>query len=106
MHVSHGYPGMVWHRLPSFLPNFVLRLLPLSEKQLKTYAATGFVRDVSFRTAPQTTKVSCLALIPFWRRQYQISVNDCLMLRTRPPCSSHPPDIKVAFQQNVKLICA
>ena len=80
MHVSHDVPGMVWHRLPSFLPNFVLRLLPLSEKQLKTYAATGFVRDVSFRTAPQTTKVSCLASF----REALVPI-----LMQRLPCAPH-----------------
>jgi hypothetical protein len=48
---------MVWHRLPSFLPNFTLKLLPLSEAQQKAFQATGFVRNVAFRTSPSASKV-------------------------------------------------
>ena len=55
---------MVWHRLPSFLPNFTLKLLPLSEAQQKAFEATGFVRNVAFRTAPSASKVrsACVQL--------------------------------------------
>ena len=50
---------MVWRRLPSFLPNLRLVLLPFTEAQQATYEKTGFVRELAFRTAPNVNKVSC-----------------------------------------------
>ena len=48
---------MVWHRLPTYLPSFPLRLVPLSEAQRAAYEATGFVKDLVFKTVPRVGKV-------------------------------------------------
>lgn len=48
---------MVWRRLPSFLPNISLKPLPLSEAQQKAFQATGFLKEIAFKTAPSTSKV-------------------------------------------------
>jgi hypothetical protein len=48
---------MVVSRLPAFLPNLRLHLLPLSEAQRAAYEATGFIKDLAFRTAPSVSKV-------------------------------------------------
>lgn len=45
-----------WKRVPAFLPNLTLKLLPLSEAQRSAYEATGFVKDLVFKTTPQATK--------------------------------------------------
>lgn len=50
---------MVWHRLPTYLPSFLLRLLPLSQTQRAAYEATGFVKDLVFKTVPRVGKVNC-----------------------------------------------
>lgn len=48
---------MVWRRLPSFLPNFPIRLLPFTEAQQKEFEASGHLRTVAFRTIPSLSKV-------------------------------------------------
>ena len=48
---------MVWHRLPTYLPSFPLRLVPLSQAQRAAYDATGFVKDLVFKTVPRVGKV-------------------------------------------------
>eukprot|EP00205_Picochlorum_sp_RCC944_P000475 CAMPEP_0182611976 /NCGR_PEP_ID=MMETSP1330-20130603/16230_1 /TAXON_ID=464278 /ORGANISM="Picochlorum sp., Strain RCC944" /LENGTH=386 /DNA_ID=CAMNT_0024831449 /DNA_START=190 /DNA_END=1346 /DNA_ORIENTATION=+ len=46
----------VWRRVPAFLPNLILKLVPLSEAQQAVYAKTGFVKELVFKTVPQATK--------------------------------------------------
>lgn len=48
---------MSWRRLPTFFPNFPLRLLPLSEAQKTALQATGHVEEAVFRTVPSIGKV-------------------------------------------------
>ena len=48
---------MILRRLPAFLPNLSLKLLPLSQAQQEIYDKTGFLRDLTFKTTPQATKV-------------------------------------------------
>lgn len=49
--------GGAWKRVPAFLPNLTLKLMPLSESQRAAFDATGFVKELVFRTTPQATKV-------------------------------------------------
>jgi hypothetical protein len=42
--------------MPSFFPNFPLRLLPLGEAQLEQVKRTGWLPEAAFRTTPNTTK--------------------------------------------------
>lgn len=49
---------MVWRRLPSYLPNIGLKLIPLSEAQQKVFETTGFLKEIVFKTAPSVSKVS------------------------------------------------
>jgi len=48
---------MSWKRLPTYFLNFPLKLLPLSEKQQKTYETTGRLTELAFRTVPSAGKV-------------------------------------------------
>lgn len=48
---------MVWKRLPAYLPNIGLKLLPLSEAQQVAFEQTGFLRELVFKTAPSVSKV-------------------------------------------------
>lgn len=48
---------MVWRRLPSYLPNIGLKLIPLSEAQQKVFETTGFLKEIVFKTAPSVSKV-------------------------------------------------
>jgi hypothetical protein len=48
---------MVWRRLPTFFPNFPLRMMPLSESQAAQIRETGWVREAAFRTEPHVNKV-------------------------------------------------
>jgi hypothetical protein len=48
---------MVWRRLPTFFPNFPLRMMPLSEAQAAQVRETGWVREAAFRTEPHVNKV-------------------------------------------------
>ncbi len=50
---------MSWRRFPTFLPNFPLKLIPLSEAQQTIYEKTGFLKDLAFKTVPQVNKVRC-----------------------------------------------
>jgi ribosomal protein L23 len=45
-----------WRRVPTFLPNLTLKLVPLSEAQKSAYETTGFVKELVFKTVPQATK--------------------------------------------------
>lgn len=54
---------MVWRRLPTFLPNLPIRLLPFSEAQQKEFEATGYLRTVTFRTIPSLGKLDIKALL-------------------------------------------
>ncbi|KDD75429.1 hypothetical protein H632_c689p1, partial [Helicosporidium sp. ATCC 50920] len=48
---------MVWWRLPIALPNFTLKLLPLSEAQQRIYKETGFLRELAFKAPPNVSKL-------------------------------------------------
>lgn len=48
---------MVWRRLPAYLPNIGLKLLPLTEAQQQVFEKTGFLRELVFKTAPAVNKV-------------------------------------------------
>ena len=48
---------MSWRRLPACLPNLPIRLVPLSEPAQKAYEATGFVKQLVFKTVPSVGKV-------------------------------------------------
>ena len=48
---------MGWRRLPSYLPNLALKLLPLDKAATETYAKTGFLEKLAFKVAPSTSKV-------------------------------------------------
>mmetsp|Transcript_10608 Transcript_10608/g.31927 ORF Transcript_10608/g.31927 Transcript_10608/m.31927 type:complete len:103 (-) Transcript_10608:1837-2145(-) len=62
---------MVWHRLPTFLPNVPMRLIPFNKAQKEAYEATGFVRTVAFRTLPSLGK---LDIKTFLQRVYGLDV--------------------------------
>ncbi len=47
----------MWRRLPTFLPNIPIKLLPFSEAQQAEYQASGFLRTVAFKTPPSLSKV-------------------------------------------------
>ncbi|GAB4817440.1 hypothetical protein N2152v2_004486 [Parachlorella kessleri] len=47
---------MVFRRLPTYFPNFPLKLIPLTEAQQKVYEKTGFLRELAFRTIPSVNK--------------------------------------------------
>ena len=49
---------MSWRRLPACLPNLPIRLVPLTESAQKAYEATGFVKQLVFKTVPSVGKVS------------------------------------------------
>lgn len=49
---------MSWKRLPTFLANLPLRLMPFTEQQQKAFEATGHVSNVAFKTSPRVGKVS------------------------------------------------
>ncbi len=49
--------SMSWRRLPGCLPNLPIRLVPLSEPAQKAYEATGFVKQLVFKTVPSVGKV-------------------------------------------------
>lgn len=68
---------MSWRRLPTFLPNFPLKLMPLSEAQQTFYEKTGFLKDLAFKTVPQVTKVR-----PGWSCS---QTHHPLALTCRPP---------------------
>ena len=51
---------MIWKRLPTYLLNLPLRLMPLSEKQQKVLEETGHLADVAFKTVPSIGKVGSL----------------------------------------------
>lgn len=53
---------MSWRRLPACLPNLPLRLVPLSDAQQKAYEATGFVKQLVFKTVPSVGKV-CVCVV-------------------------------------------
>ena len=48
---------MSWKRLPTYLANLPLRLMPFTESQQKTFEATGHVSNVAFKTTPRVGKV-------------------------------------------------
>lgn len=48
---------MVWRRLPSYFPNFPLKLIPLTETQQQVYEKTGFLKTLAFRTIPSVSKL-------------------------------------------------
>lgn len=48
----------MWRRLPAYLPNIQLKLLPLSEAQQQVFEKTGFLKEIAFKTAPSVSKVS------------------------------------------------
>jgi hypothetical protein len=54
---------MSWKRLPSYLANLPLRLIPFTEQQQKAYEATGFVKEIAFKTSPKVGKVSCQVML-------------------------------------------
>jgi len=48
---------MGWRRLPTYLVNFPLRLMPLTPKQRQALETTGHVSEVAFKTIPSVGKV-------------------------------------------------
>jgi hypothetical protein len=48
---------MAFRRMPTFLANIPLRMLPLAEEQLAQLRETGWLREVAFRTQPNVNKV-------------------------------------------------
>lgn len=52
---------MGWRRLPTYLVNFPLRLMPFTSQQKKAFEATGHVSEVAFKTIPSVGKVRGLA---------------------------------------------
>jgi len=53
---------MVFRRLPTYLPNFPLTLLPLTEAKQKLYEQTGFLKELAFKTLPRVNKVGILSV--------------------------------------------
>ena len=53
---STSTSSMTWRRLPSFLPNLSLKLLPLNQAARDTFAKTGFLSQLAFRVPPSTNK--------------------------------------------------
>lgn len=60
MTLSFSDAAMTWRRLPTYFPNFPLKLIPLSEAQQQAYEKTGFLRTLVFRTIPSASKVGAL----------------------------------------------
>ena len=52
--------SMSWRRLPSYLANIRLRLMPFNEQQIKAYEETGHVKQIAFKTTPRVGKVGGL----------------------------------------------
>jgi hypothetical protein len=52
-----GQRRMGWRRLPTYLVNFPLRLMPLTPKQRQALETTGHVSEVAFKTIPSVGKV-------------------------------------------------
>ena len=48
---------MSWKRLPSYLANLPLRLMPFTEQQQKAFDATGHVQEIALKTSPRVGKV-------------------------------------------------
>ena len=48
---------MSWKRLPTYLANLRLRLMPFNEAQQKAYEETGHVQQIAFKTTPRVGKV-------------------------------------------------
>ena len=48
---------MSWKRLPTFLANLPVRLMPFSEQQQKAFEATGHVQEIALKTTPRVGKV-------------------------------------------------
>ena len=48
-------------RLPTFLANLNLRLMPFSAQQQAAYDKTGFVPEIAFKTAPSVGKVRSIS---------------------------------------------
>lgn len=49
--------SMSWRRLPTYLANLRLRLMPFNEQQRKAYEETGHVQQIAFKTTPRVGKV-------------------------------------------------
>ncbi len=49
--------SMSWRRLPTYLANLRLRLMPFNEQQIKAYEETGHVKQIAFKTTPRVGKV-------------------------------------------------
>eukprot|EP01023_Acetabularia_acetabulum_P013826 TRINITY_DN1671_c0_g2_i1.p4 TRINITY_DN1671_c0_g2~~TRINITY_DN1671_c0_g2_i1.p4 ORF type:complete len:117 (+),score=8.72 TRINITY_DN1671_c0_g2_i1:199-549(+) len=62
---------MVFRRLPTWFPNFPLRLLPLKEEELIQLRNTGWLRSVKFMTKPDMNKIE---LRQFLRRVYGLRI--------------------------------
>lgn len=62
---------MSWRRLPTFFPNFPMRLMPLSEAQQKAFEATGHVDRLAFKTIPSIGKIE---IKQFLERVYGLDV--------------------------------
>ncbi|KAK9914836.1 hypothetical protein WJX75_001156 [Coccomyxa subellipsoidea] len=62
---------MSWKRLPTFLANLPLRLMPFTEQQQKAFEATGHVSNVAFKTSPRVGK---LEIKQFLERVYGLRV--------------------------------
>lgn len=49
----------MWRRLPTYFPNIRLAMLPLSPEAKEQLVATGWLREVAFKTEPRVNKVRC-----------------------------------------------
>lgn len=66
-----------------YLPNLVLKPLPLSEAQQQAYEKTGFLRELVFKTAPSVSKVGAL-------RRHQLCFGPHSQSCGWPVCSPWP----------------
>ena len=57
MFSMYVHRSMSWRRLPTYLANLRLRLMPFNEQQRKAYEETGHVQEIAFKTTPRVGKV-------------------------------------------------
>ncbi|CAK0780879.1 hypothetical protein CVIRNUC_005207 [Coccomyxa viridis] len=62
---------MSWKRLPTYLANLRLRLMPFNEAQQKAYEETGHVQQIAFKTTPRAGKIE---IKRFLERVYGLNV--------------------------------
>ena len=83
----------MFRRLPTYFPNFPLKLIPLTEAQQKIYEKTGFLRELAFRTIPSVNKVRS------WARVQAVGVS----LPREVPLEDHHPGCMPCCYRRQKL---